>query len=229
MSVPAFQAQAPRQGWFRDWDGVWAIHAHESDSQEYRFDLDQHLGASEYISSVSWESFGPTLSGASSAVQAKGTCTFSGAPSNNETMVLNNTTITAKSSEVTSVDEFLAGASAAVAAANLAACINSGSESANVTAVDNGDGTVTLTWVEYGTDGNDVILTSSILNMDVDGDGYLGGTQAGTTEGGVDGKSHVVTATGYGDAEVTVVTTEPRTFVQRYRWLSIRRPRDDYR
>lgn len=223
--VPAYQEAPSSVGWTPDYDGVPYFAVHRDASQEYPFDPD--LGDSEYISSVSWDSHGPTLSGEASAKQAQGTLTFTGIPSNTDTMVLGDTTITCATSPAT-VDEFEPGSDSEEAAANLAACINNGSESGNASAVASGS-TVIVTWTEYGTGGNAKIFTTSLSNSSVDGSGTLGGTQTGTTVGGIDGKRHVVTATGCGDADLTVTTTS-RTLKQRFRWKDISQTeRRDYR
>jgi hypothetical protein len=113
--------------------------------------------------------------------KARGTITFTGQPANNETMVINNTTITAKTTGA-AANEFNIGASVRVTCDNLVAAINAGSEAANVRAWRVGL-TVVVEWLEPGTDGDTVIFTSALSNATLDGSGTLGGTQAGQTRG----------------------------------------------
>jgi hypothetical protein len=109
--------------------------------------------------------------------RAQGTLTFTGQPNDSETMVINNTTITAKTSGA-ATDEFDIGSSTRDTCDNLVAAINAGSESANVRAWRK-NLTVVVEWLEGGTDGNTVIFTTSLTNTTADGSGTLGGTQTG--------------------------------------------------
>lgn len=109
--------------------------------------------------------------------KAKGTITFTGQPTADETMVLNNTTITAKASGATG-DQFNIGTSARDTCDNLAAAINAGSES-SVSRAERVGLTVIIEWLDPGTDGNSIVLTEAFSNATADGSGTLGGTQAG--------------------------------------------------
>ena len=112
--------------------------------------------------------------------RARGTITFTDAPSADEDMVINLTTITAKAASPGD-DEFLIAADARATCDNLAAAINAGAESDNVRAWRVGL-TVVVEWLEGGADGNSVIFTEALTNALADGSGVLGGTQAGVTQ-----------------------------------------------
>jgi hypothetical protein len=113
--------------------------------------------------------------------RARGTLTFTGQPTATDTMVINDTTITAVAGSP-STDEFQVGASTRATCNNLVAAINAGSESANVRAW-RVNLTVVVEWLEEGTDGNTVVFTESMDNVTVDGSGTLGGTQTGVARG----------------------------------------------
>jgi hypothetical protein len=217
-TISAYQAMHAGRAWSIDYDGVPYVVVPRDAVSPYRFDLDQLLLDDEYITSVTWSSVGAggmSISGIDWGTNAVGTITFTGVPAAAGTLTLNDTTITCAVAP-TGVDEFAPGATTAEAATNLANCVNNGSEHANVLAVADG-ATVEVSWLEYGTVGNETVFAESLTNCTADGSGYLGGTQAGSTVGGVDGKSHVVTVSGYGDAIATVVTTR-QTMTARYRW-----------
>lgn len=116
-------------------------------------------------------------------VNAKGTLTLSGNPSNTETMVLGKNTITAVTSGATGL-QFNIGADAAATCTNIAALINTNTTlnvlfSASATAT-----TVVITCLIPGAIGNQITFTEAMTNVTADGYGYLGGTTAGT--GGTD-------------------------------------------
>jgi len=109
--------------------------------------------------------------------KAKGTLTFTGQPANNETMVINNTTITAKTTGAIT-DQFNIGASVRATLDNLVTAINEGTE-ADVVRAERVNLTVIVEWREPGTDGDSVVFTEAFGNCTIDGGGTLGGTQAG--------------------------------------------------
>ena len=110
--------------------------------------------------------------------KARGTLTLTGQPSNNETYVINATTLTAKTSGA-GVDEFDIGATVAETCDNIVDTLNADSESANLVAW-RVNQTVVHQWETRGTVGNAVIFTEALSNATADGSGTLGGTLAGT-------------------------------------------------
>jgi len=112
------------------------------------------------------------------AQPARGTLTLSGGvPANNETFVINATTITAKTSGA-GTDEFDIG-DAPTTITNIVAAINAGSESANAHAWDGAADTVVIEWLTKGTAGNSITFTEAMSNTTIDGSNVLGGTHAG--------------------------------------------------
>ncbi len=99
------------------------------------------------------------------SVQAYGLVTFtSTGPVNDETMLLLNVTITAKTS-ATLANEFTRSNTPSVDATNLAAAINaSASFTGKVTAAVTADGVVTITAVVPGVMGNGLQLSESMTN-----------------------------------------------------------------
>jgi len=112
------------------------------------------------------------------AQPARGTLTLTGQPSNNETWVVNSTTITAKTSGA-GTDEFDIGGSVGVTITNIVATINADSESSNAHAWDGTGDTVVVEWLSKGTAGNAITFTEALSNATIDGSGTLGGTHAG--------------------------------------------------
>lgn len=114
-------------------------------------------------------------------VNAQGSLTLTGTPSATETFVVNSTTFTARASGATT-DEFNIGATALATCTNIAAMLNSDSESSNVNAWVDDDGAnpkVVIEWQTAGVTGNAVTFTESLSNATADGGGTLGGTQSG--------------------------------------------------
>lgn len=64
MSAAVLARRPRRRVWFLDWDGVYATTKRHNDKISYEFDESEEL-KSETISTASWSSSGPTLSGAS--------------------------------------------------------------------------------------------------------------------------------------------------------------------
>lgn len=122
-----------------------------------------------------------TLYSPTREVRARGSLTLTGLPTATETFVVNSTTFTARASGATT-DEFNIGATALATCTNIAAMLNSDSESSNVNAwVDNSGANpkVVIEWQVPGTVGDAVTFTEALSNATADGSGTLGGTQSG--------------------------------------------------
>lgn len=100
------------------------------------------------------------------AVAATGLVTFTGAPSNNETLSIANVTFTAKTSGATG-NQFNIGGDVATTAENLATAINASSDMAGIISASSSAGVVTLTSLVPGTIGNGLELSESLSNATV--------------------------------------------------------------
>lgn len=110
------------------------------------------------------------------AAQATGTLTFTGAPTNNQTCLINGVTFTAVTSGATG-NQFNIGGTVTISATNLAAAINA-SVTAFVTGVvtaTSAAGVVTITAVTPGLVGNSLLLATSMTNTTVSGAKLTGG------------------------------------------------------
>jgi hypothetical protein len=115
------------------------------------------------------------------AIKATGTIALSGLPLNNDTVTVNGTVVTWKTSGATGNQVNIAGTGAltatalytflaASADANIAAC----------TYADNGTGTITVSAKVWGTAGNSITLSESSTNLTVSGANLTGGTAGNT-------------------------------------------------
>lgn len=115
------------------------------------------------------------------AVSASTTGTFTGAPSNNETMVINGVTFTAKTAAPLGTNGFLIGASVTATAANLAAAINASTTAGiiNTVRASSALGVVTFYSVVPGSVGLNIPITEALSNFTVAAATFsTGGTQA---------------------------------------------------
>ena len=103
---------------------------------------------------------------------ARGTMVFSGQPSAGDNFVVNATTFTEGA-------EWSLGVDLAATLAAIVAEINTGAESANAHAYDNGVDTVTVEWLTKGTAGNSIVFTTTLDTATIDGAGTLGGAVTG--------------------------------------------------
>ncbi len=113
----------------------------------------------------------------SGAVAATGRITFSGQPSNADTITIGTKTFNFLSVVVDPTTDVLIGADAEETLDNLLALITS--QVANVTGVKSGTTIINLTAVTPGTAGNSIVLTESATNVVVNGAGTLTGGAAG--------------------------------------------------
>jgi phage tail sheath gpL-like len=97
------------------------------------------------------------------ATQATATVTFTGAPSNGETMSLGNNTITAVTSGATGL-QFNIGANVTASATNLAALINANATLSAIFSATSAVGVVTITVIVPGAFGNAIQLSESLSN-----------------------------------------------------------------
>lgn len=115
------------------------------------------------------------------AVSASTTGTFTGAPSNNETMVINGVTFTAKSAAPLGTNGFLIGGSVTATAANLAAAINASTTAGiiNTVSASSALGVVTFFATVPGSAGLNIPITEALSNFTVAAATFsTGGTQA---------------------------------------------------
>lgn len=104
---------------------------------------------------------------ATTAVAASVTGTFTGAPTNNDTSVINGVTFTAVTSNP-GANQFALGSTAAQAAANFAAAINASTSAkirGQISASSDSNGNITLTAIVPGTSGNLFTVTDSLANF----------------------------------------------------------------
>lgn len=99
------------------------------------------------------------------AVQASGSVTFTGAPSNDETLSIANVTFTAKTSGASGNEFNIDGTNNT--AANLAAAINASSDLSKIVSASAASGVVTLTAHVPGKAGNAIELSESLSNATV--------------------------------------------------------------
>lgn len=117
------------------------------------------------------------------AVAASTTGTFTGVPSNNETMTVNGVTFTAKTSGATG-NQFNIGADVTTTAANLAAAINASTTAgvAGTVFASSAAGVVTFYAAVPGAAGKNIPMTESLSNFTLaDTTLSTGGTQAHST------------------------------------------------
>lgn len=100
------------------------------------------------------------------SVAATGLVTFTGAPSNNETLSIANVTFTAKTSGATG-NQFDIGGTVTETAENLVTAVNASSNLAGIVSASNAAGVVTLTALVPGTIGNGLELSESLSNATV--------------------------------------------------------------
>lgn len=114
-------------------------------------------------------------------VQATGAFTFTGLPSDAETLTINGVTFTARTSGATG-DEFNIGADATATATNMAAAVNASVTAGivGVVSATSAAGVVTITSVVGGFVGNSIPITESMTNLAVSGALLTGGAE-GTT------------------------------------------------
>ena len=99
------------------------------------------------------------------AVQAYGLVTFTGRPTADQTMVVLNTTLTAKDSGANGTTQFnTSGSDVAVTAANLAACINANTTLNKQVVATSAAGVVTITCLVAGLFGNGLQLSEGMDN-----------------------------------------------------------------
>lgn len=102
------------------------------------------------------------------AVQATATITSTGAAVNNETMLLANVTLTAKTSGAVAANgEFNLSAVVATQAANIAAAINAVPALASICQATSALGVVTVTSVKPGKFGNGLQISEALTNVTV--------------------------------------------------------------
>lgn len=116
------------------------------------------------------------------AVQAQVLGTFTSFPANNDTIVINGVTFTAKTSGATG-DQFNLGASATAAAANLVAAVNASATAGvkDVVILSNVAGVVTFKSKQAGKVGNAIVLSESLGNFTLAATVMSGGTQGSNT------------------------------------------------
>lgn len=107
-----------------------------------------------------------TVSALVGAVQATGAVTFTGLPSNNETMSVCGVTLTAVSGTPTG-NQFQIGADATATATNLRNLINSQSTLNKIVVATSNAGVVTLTCLVPGVIGNGLQLSESLSNATI--------------------------------------------------------------
>jgi hypothetical protein len=138
---------------------------------------------SEAANLIAWKAY---------RAHASGTITFTGQPSNNDTLVIDSTTYTAKTTaDPAVVTEFEIGANVATTIQHLAYSV--ALQMNRVQAYGGGLGSVetegvTPTTLRIGATaagiaGNSIVFTESMSNVTMDGGGTLGGTRAGREDG----------------------------------------------
>jgi hypothetical protein len=158
-----------------------------------------HINGQVFIWKALRTQKGEVTIGANPAV---GTIIMSGVAIEDETFQIGDVVFTWKASR-SGFEEVTIGTTKEEAAANIAAAIAL-DLATTVEAVDNEDGTVTVTAVLWGPDGNSIIFTESSTNMSMDGSGYLGGTIPGAG-GAAEAVTNVVAAI---TADLNIVTAE---------------------
>lgn len=102
------------------------------------------------------------------SVQATATITSTGAAVNNETMLLANVTLTAKTSGAVAANgEFDLSATPTTQAANIAAAINAVASLSGICQATSALGVVTVTAVQPGKSGNGLQISESLTNVTV--------------------------------------------------------------
>ncbi len=117
--------------------------------------------------------------------RARGTLTFVGNPSADETFVIGSTTLTAKADGSGNVNHFTIGADATETAQNVVTTLAECSEKDNIKAWFVPD-TAVIEWLTPGIVGNAVTFTEGLTNGSADGSGVLGGTRAGAASHDID-------------------------------------------
>jgi flagellin len=131
-----------------------------------------------------------TITANVAAKPATATVSLTGLPADGDTVDVDGTTYTFKTTLTATADQVAIGSSAATAATNLAEAIDANgtagtnygtgtTANANVSAVATGS-TVTLTAITAGTAGNAFTLTATGANTSVSGATFAGGAAAGT-------------------------------------------------
>jgi hypothetical protein len=136
----------------------------------------------QYFAAIAGAVYAGKVHEVTGAIQAQATITVSaGGSSNNETMLLGNVTLTAKTSGAVAANgEFNISATAATQAASMVTAINTVSTLSGVVTATNTLGVITVTAVAPGTIGNGLQLSESLTNVAI--------THAfGTSVAGVDG------------------------------------------
>lgn len=118
----------------------------------------------------------PPANTTTDAVRATGRITFSGQPSNADTITIGTNTFNFLSVVVDPLTDVLIGANAQATLDNLLTLITS--QIATVTGVKSGTTIINLTAVTTGTAGNSIVLTESATNVVVNGAGTLTGGAA---------------------------------------------------
>lgn len=117
----------------------------------------------KYIDDISGGEVSAYVSVYSGPIQAYGLVTFTGAPSNGETLSILNTTFTAETSGATG-NQFNIGGTVTASAVNLAAAINASTDLTGKVTATSALGVVTITSVIPGLVGNGLQLSESLSN-----------------------------------------------------------------
>lgn len=125
-------------------------------------------GLGNYISALAGDPYIGSMRMITGAVQASGLVTFTGRPTADQTMIVLNTTLTAKNSGANGTTQFDTDASlVAVTAANLAACINANTTLNKQVIATSSLGVVTIKPFSAGTMGNGLQLSEGMDNTAV--------------------------------------------------------------
>lgn len=137
---------------------------------------------SSYFAGIAGGPFAGSCLVTTGAVQATATITSTGSAVNNETMLLGNVTLTAKTSGAVAANgEFNISGTVATQATNIAAAINAVAGLSGVVTATSALGVVTVTSVVPGTVGNGLQISESLTNV-----------TATAFSGGVDGTNTTV-------------------------------------
>lgn len=118
-----------------------------------------------YMEAIAGGPYAGSMSIAQGAVQAAGSVTFTGRPTADQTMVVCNTTLTAKDSGADGTTQFnTSGSDVGVTATNLAACINANTTLNKIVSASSALGVVTITAIVPGVVGNAFQLSEGMDN-----------------------------------------------------------------